>query len=299
MAQKIGWIGTGVMGRYMAEHLMKAGHSLSVFNRTKAKAQPLIDQGAEYGTAHEVAKSSDVLFLMVGYPKDVETLVLGDNGILKAMKPGSILIDHTTSSPSLSEQIYQEGKTLGIECLDAPVSGGDIGAQKGTLVSMIGGDRETLDKVNPLLETFSANIKYAGGAGKGQHTKMANQIVISQNMNGVAEALIYAHKMGLDLEETIKTLTGGAANSFSLSVLGPRILKRDFDPGFYVEHFVKDMEIALEEARRANLSLPGLAYSHQLYKSLEAHGGSKYGTQAIALALERMNNVDLTKPNDN
>lgn len=217
------------------------------------------------------------------------------------MKEGSILVDHTTSSPGLAERIYEAGKERGVGCIDAPVSGGDIGAKNGQVVAMCGGDLETFNSVLPLLQCYSKTVKLMGGAGKGQHTKAVNQIMISTTMVGLSEAFIYSHKSGLDIAEMIDLLSGGAANSFSLTKLGPRMLKRDFDPGFYVEHFCKDLGIVLDEARAMDLSLPGTAQSHQLYKSLVANGGARDGTQALLKVFENLNNVEIPaqEPNQN
>jgi len=295
LIKEIGWIGTGVMGKSICKHLLKAGYSLSVFNRTKSKTDDLISSGAKYATPREIAQTCDAVFLMLGYPHDLEDVIFNKDAIINYLKPGSYLIDHTTSSPKLAEKIYQECKTKGIFSLDAPVSGGDVGAKEGKLVIMTGGDKEAFDKATPIFSKYGTTIKLMGGPGKGQHTKMVNQIAIVNNMQGVVEALIYGYKAGLDLEKVIETIGGGAAASFSLNVLGPRMLKRNFDPGFYVEHFIKDLEIALEEARRMNLCLPGLALVKQFYQSLAANGGGKMGTQGLLLVLEKLNNVDLSK----
>ena len=294
-SKQIGWIGTGVMGKSMCKHLLKAGYSLSVFNRTKSKTDELLSLGAKFLSPIEIAESCDVVFLMLGYPHDLEDVIFNKEAIINHLKKGSYLIDHTTSSPRLAERIYVESKARGIHALDAPVSGGDVGAREGKLVIMTGGEQAVFEAMTPIFKSYGTNIKLMGGAGKGQHTKMVNQIAIVNNMMGVVEALLYGYKAGLDLEKVIETIGGGAAASFSLNVLGPRMLKRNFEPGFYVEHFLKDLEIALEEARRMNLCLPGLALVKQFYQSLVAIGGEKMGTQALLLVLERMNNVDLSK----
>jgi len=279
----------------MCEHLLKAGYSLSVFNRTKSKTDELLQKGAVFKTPEEIAKDSDAVFLMLGYPHDLEEIVFSEKGILKHMKQGSFLIDHTTSSPALAERIYHESAKHGVKSLDCPVSGGDVGAKNGKLVVMAGGDESALTEINPILEKYSAVVKHMGKAGNGQHTKMANQIFIASNMVGVSEGLIYGYKAGLNLEQMIELLKQGAAGSFSLANLAPRMLARNFDPGFYVEHFIKDLGIALDESRRMNLSLPGLALANQLYLSLVANGGAKFGTQALLLTLEKLSNVDLSK----
>ena len=268
---------------------------MNVWNRTKSKADDAISSGAKYMQPEEVASHSDILFLMLGYPQDVRNMVLDERALLNHLKPGSILVDHTTSSPSLAQELYSRCKEKKVHSIDAPVSGGDVGAKNGTLVTMVGGDAQPFEKAKEVMTKYSQTVKLMGGAGQGQNTKACNQICIANNMLGVTEALIYGHKAGLDLLEMIKVIEGGAAGSFSLKVLGPRMLKRDFDPGFFVEHFVKDMEIILTEARKNNLCLPGISLVSQLYQSIMAHGGAKMGTQSLLLALEEMNNVKLNK----
>ncbi len=286
---KIGWIGTGVMGASMAGHLLVAGYPMRVFSRTKAKAQTLIEQGAQWcSSPAEVAADSQVIFTIVGFPKDVEEVYFGSDGILPSAPSGAIVVDMTTTRPSLAQRIYESGLEKGIKSIDAPVSGGDVGARNGTLSIMVGGDEPDVKAIMPLLEIMGSNIVYEGPAGSGQHTKMCNQITIAGTMIGVCEALLYGHRAGLDLDVMLEAISGGAAGCWTLSNLAPRIVKRNFDPGFYVEHFVKDMEIALAEARAMNLSLPGLALVHQLYKAVEAQGHSKKGTHALTLALEQM-----------
>lgn len=289
---RIGWIGTGVMGLSMVGHLMNNGYRAVVYNRTKSKAQPLIEKGATWADSpRAVAESADVIFTIVGFPKDVEEVYFGADGVLNGANSGSILVDMTTTRPSLAEAIYNKAKKQGVKSIDAPVSGGDVGAKNGTLSIMVGGDKEDVDAIMPLFELMGKNIIYEGKAGAGQHTKMCNQITIAGTMIGVCESLLYGHKAGLDLEVMLQAISGGAAGCWTLSNLAPRIVKRNFEPGFYVEHFVKDMEIALEEARHMNLSLPGLALVHQLYKAVEAQGYSKKGTHALTLALEHISNV--------
>ncbi len=221
----------------------------------------------------------------------MEEVYLGENGILKGAKSGSVLVDMTTTEPSLAEKIYAAAKPLRISSVDAPVSGGDVGAQNAALSIMVGGDKETVTALMPLFELMGKNIIYEGKAGAGQHTKMCNQITIAGTMIGVCESLLYGHKAGLDLDTMLQAISGGAAGCWTLSNLAPRIVKRNFDPGFYVEHFIKDMEIALSEARKMHLSLPGLALVHQLYKAVEAQGHGKKGTHALSLALETISNV--------
>lgn len=292
-ASKIGWIGTGVMGASMLKRIMEDGYSATVFNRTKAKAEPLLDMGAKWAdTPQKVAEQADVIFTIVGFPKDVEEVYFGEQGVLQGVRPGSILIDMTTTRPSLAEEIHERALTKGIKSIDAPVSGGDVGAQNGTLSIMVGGDKKDVDAIMPLLEIMGKNIIYEGKAGAGQHTKMCNQITIAGTMIGVCESLLYGYKAGLDLNVMLEAISGGAASCWTLGNLAPRMVKRNFDPGFYVEHFIKDMEIALEEARKLNLVLPGLALVHQLYKAVEAQGHGRKGTHALLLALEHMSNVD-------
>ena len=289
----IGWIGTGVMGRPMAAHLIKAGHNLTVFNRTKSKAKELIDAGAKWANSpQEVAKDQDFVCTMVGYPQDVREVVFGKEGIINTIKPGSIFIDFTTSKPSLAIEIAEALKKKEVLALDAPVSGGDVGARNATLSIMVGGDEKAFNAAKPILERLGKTIILQGGPGAGQHTKMCNQIQIAGTMIGMVEALIYGTKAGLDLETMLHSISGGAAGCWSLDNLAPRILKGDMEPGFFVDHFVKDMGIALEEAQRMQISLPGLALVHQLYVSVQALGAGRKGTQALYLALQRMAGMD-------
>lgn len=291
---KLGWVGTGVMGRWMCQHLMDLGYSMTVYNRTKSKSQPLIDAGATWADSPSgVASASDVIFTIVGFPPDVREVYLGDSGILKGAKSGSIVVDMTTTEPSLAQEIYAEAKEQGVASVDAPVSGGDVGAREARLSIMVGGDEAAVQAVMPLFSAMGKNIVHQGGAGAGQHTKMCNQITISGTMIGVCEGLIYGHKAGLDLETMLSSISGGAAACWSLDNLAPRVLKRDFDPGFFVEHFIKDMSIALDEARKMNLSLPGLALVHQLYTAVQAQGHGRLGTQALLLALEQMSGTEV------
>jgi 3-hydroxyisobutyrate dehydrogenase len=293
---KIGWIGTGVMGSSMCGHLIDKGFSATVYTRSKEKARALLDKGAQWADSPKaVAEQSDVIFAIVGFPQDVREVFLGENGALAGSKEGNILVDMTTSEPSLAEEIYQAAQAKGVHAVDAPVSGGDIGAREARLSIMIGGDKEIVEALNPCWEAMGKTIVHQGPAGAGQHTKMVNQILISTMMIGVSEALLYGYKAGLDLETVMKSVSTGAAGSWSLSNLGPRIMANNFDPGFFVEHFIKDMGIALAESRRMNLSMPGLALAEQLYQSLKAKGGAKNGTQALILALADMSNVDWTK----
>jgi len=289
---RIGWIGTGVMGRWMCEHALKKGYTATVFNRSRDKAQPLLDLGATFAdTPKMVAAASDVVFAIVGFPADVREVFLGTEGALAGSVPGAVLVDMTTSEPSLAKEIYEAAKAKGVHALDAPVSGGDVGAKNAALSIMIGGDKPVVDAVTPIFEAMGKTVVHQGGAGAGQHTKMVNQILISSNMVALCEALLYGHKAGLDLETVFKSVSVGAAGSKALEVLGPRMLARNFEPGFYVEHFIKDMGIALAEAERMNLCLPGLGLAKQLYEAVRAQGYGRKGTQALLLALEHLNAV--------
>ena len=289
---RIGWIGTGVMGRWMCEHAMKKGFAATVYNRSKDKAQPLIDLGAKFAaTPKAVAEQSDVVFAIVGFPKDVREVFLGPDGALAGSKVGTILVDMTTSEPSLAKEIFEAAKAKGVHSLDAPVSGGDVGAKNAALSIMIGGEKAVVDAVTPIFEAMGKTIIHQGPAGAGQHTKMVNQILISSNMIAVCEGLLYGYKAGLDLETVFKSVSVGAAGSKALEILGPRMIARNFEPGFYVEHFIKDMGIALAEAEKMNLSLPGLGLAKQLYESVRANGYARKGTQALLLALEKMSGI--------
>ncbi|MFA0757557.1 MAG: hypothetical protein PVTTEEND_001524 [Candidatus Fervidibacter sp.] len=291
---RVGWIGTGVMGRWMCEHVLNKGFAVTVYNRTKAKAQPLLDKGAQWANSpKEVTEQSDVVFTIVGFPSDVREVYFGENGILAGTRAGMILVDMTTTEPSLAKEIYEAAKAKGATALDAPVSGGDVGAREARLSIMVGGDKDAFEAILPLFEAMGKNIVYQGGPGAGQHTKMCNQIVIAGTMIGVCEALLYGYKAGLNLETMLQSISKGAAACWTLDNLAPRILKRNFDPGFFVEHFVKDMEIALKEAAAMNLSLPGLALVHQLYVALKANGHGKKGTHALMLALEQLSNTEI------
>jgi 3-hydroxyisobutyrate dehydrogenase len=271
---------------------MSQGYSATVYNRSRDKAQPLIDLGAKLAaTPKEVAAASDIVFAIVGFPKDVREVFLGPEGALAGSSPGTILVDMTTSDPTLAQEIYQTAQAKGVYSLDAPVSGGDVGAKNAALSIMIGGDEAVVAAVQPLFEAMGKTIVRQGGPGAGQHTKMVNQILISSTMVALCEALLYGYKCGLDLETVFRSVTVGAAGSKALEVLGPRILARNFEPGFYVEHFIKDMGIALAEAERMNLSLPGLGLAKQLYESVRAQGYGKKGTQALMLALESLNGI--------
>lgn len=293
---RIGWIGTGVMGSSMCGHLLAKGFSATVFNRTKEKAQGLLEAGAKWAdTPKAVAEQSDVIFSIVGFPHDVRHVMLGDDGALAGAKAGSILVDMTTSEPSLAVEIAEQAQKSKIHSVDAPVSGGDIGAREARLSIMIGGEKEVVDALQPCWEAMGKTIIHQGGPGAGQHTKMANQILIATNMIGVCEALLYGYKAGLDLKTMLESVGPGAAGSWSLNNLGPRIIDNNFDPGFFVEHFIKDMGIALAESKRMGISMPGLALSHQLYVALAAQGHQRDGTHALELALARLSGIDWRK----
>lgn len=290
---RIGWIGTGVMGRSMCGHVMAGGYPVTVFSRTQKRAEELIEQGATWAsTAAQVAQASDVVFSMVGLPSDVRAVALGDAGVLGSFHEGGVYVDMTTSEPSLAQEIYGVASERGIASIDAPVSGGDVGARNATLSIMVGGDAEAVARVRPLLELMGRTIVHQGPAGAGQHTKMVNQTLIATGMIGVCEALLYGYKAGLDLPTVLESVSGGAAGSWSLSNYAPRMLDGDYAPGFMVDHFIKDMEITLSEARKLNLSLPGLALAHELYLALRAQGGGRDGTQSLIRALARLSAVD-------
>jgi 3-hydroxyisobutyrate dehydrogenase len=289
---RVGWIGTGVMGRWMCGHLIGKGYQATVYNRSADKTKPLVEAGASRAhSPKEVAERSDVVFAIVGFPRDVREVFLGPAGALAGSKPGTILVDMTTSEPSLAREIYEQALAKGVSSVDAPVSGGDVGAKNAALSIMVGGDAEVVEAVRPLLECMGKTIIHQGPAGAGQHTKMVNQVLIASGMIGVCEALLYGYKAGLNLETVLQSVGVGAAGSWSLNNLGPRIIARNFEPGFFVEHFIKDMGIALAEAEKMNLCLPGLALAKQLYESVRAIGYSRKGTHALMLALENMSSI--------
>ena len=279
---RIGFIGTGVMGLSMARNLMKAGYGLTVHNRTEHRARPLIDEGALWApTPSDAAAGSDAVITIVGFPSDVESVYLGEEGILKGAAAGTLLIDMTTSSPLLAKRLYDEAGTRGMTMIDAPVSGGDRGAREGTLSIMAGGDEKAFEAALPLFRAMGGNVVLQGGPGAGQHTKMANQIAIASGMIGVCEALAYSERAGLDPSRVLDSISGGAAGSWSLSNYGPRILKGDFRPGFYIKHFVKDMELAVQSAHDMAFDLPGLDLALRLYRELLDQGRGEEGTQAL------------------
>lgn len=285
----IGWIGTGVMGQSMCGHLLKRGHRVTVHSRTRSKAEGLLQAGARWADSpREVARRSQVVFTMVGFPADVREVYFGESGVLAGTQPGSVIVDMTTTQPSLAVAIHEEASGHGCQSLDAPVSGGDVGAREARLSIMVGGDADAFAAVAPLLEIMGKNVVHQGPAGAGQHAKMCNQTIIAGTMIGVCESLLYGTRAGLDMEKVLQSIRTGAAGCWTLENLAPRILKRNFDPGFFVDHFVKDMGIALEESRRMNLDLPGLALAHQLYTAVQEQGHGKKGTHALMLGLERL-----------
>ena len=287
---RIAFLGTGVMGASMAGHLLEAGHELSIHTRTKAKAAPLLERGAVWAeTPMEAAEGRDASISIVGFPHDVESVHLGAEGVLAAPTPPPLIIDMTTSTPSLAVRLHQEAAARGVGSVDAPVSGGDVGARNGTLSIMVGGSAADVEKARPLLEAMGSSIVHQGPAGAGQHTKMVNQILIASMMIGASEGLLYAERAGLDGAKVIESVGGGASGSWTINTLGPRMLQRDFEPGFYVEHFLKDLSIALQEAQDMGLELPGLAQAHALYARLQADGLGRKGTQVLLTLLERLN----------
>jgi 3-hydroxyisobutyrate dehydrogenase len=281
------------MGSAMCGHVLAAGYPVRVFNRSRASAETLLSRGAIWcGSPADVAAQADVVMSIVGYPADVRELMLGDDGVLSTAAPGSLIIDLTTSEPRLAREIAEASLLRGVEALDAPVSGGDVGARNATLVVMVGGAEDAFQRAFPLLETFGKTIVHEGGPGAGQHTKMVNQIAIASGMIGVCEAMLYAYRAGLDVGRVLETISGGAAGSWSLTNYAPRILRGDFDPGFKVDHFVKDLGIALDEARAMRLALPGLALAQQLYVAVQAQGKGELGTHSLIAALATLNALD-------
>ncbi len=293
MEKKIGFIGLGVMGKSMAGHLMDAGHELYVYSRTKAKCGDIIEKGAHWcDTPKGVAENTDIVFTIVGFPKDVEEVYLGENGLIEGTREGMIFCDMTTTKPSLDIQIGKELEKKGASMCDAPVSGGDSGARNATLSIMAGADKATFDALLPYFNIMGKSITHMGELGAGQHTKMANQIVIAGTMCGVSEALVYGARAGLDTEKMVQTISKGAAGCWTLDNLAPRVLRDDLAPGFMVDHFIKDMGIALEEAEKMELVLPSLALTKQLYLSLKANGMGRNGTQALVKAIEQLSGME-------
>lgn len=281
------------MGHSMCEHVLAAGHDVTVTTRTRRRASGLLKGGAVWAESPaEVAAASEAVFSIVGFPADVREVPLGESGALAGAAAGTVIVDMTTSEPSLAVEIYEAARERGVSAVDAPVSGGDVGAREARLSIMVGGDVAAVERVRPVLETMGKTIVHQGGSGAGQHTKLVNQILIASGMIGVCEALLYGFRAGLDLRTVLESVAGGAAGSWSLSNYGPRMLEGNFEPGFVVEHFLKDMEIALAEARRMNVALPGVSLAHELYLSLKAHGDGRKGTQALLLALADLSNVE-------
>lgn len=278
----IGFIGIGVMGNSMASHLINAGYRIVVYTRTQSKAEELMAKGANWANSpKEVAEQANVIITMVGYPADVKEVYLGENGIITNGRKNTYVIDMTTSTPTLAKEINDEAKKKGMFALDAPVSGGDIGAKEATLSIMVGGDEADFEAVKSIFQQLGTNIVYQGNAGAGQHTKMCNQIAIASNMLGVCEAVVYAEKAGLDPETVLKSISSGAAGSWSLSNLAPRMINGNFAPGFYIKHFIKDMNIALQEAKAMGMATPGLALAREMYAKLAESGEENSGTQAL------------------
>ncbi|MDA8141315.1 MAG: NAD(P)-dependent oxidoreductase [Desulfobacteraceae bacterium] len=290
---KIGWIGTGVMGAAMCGHMIKAGHELFIHNRSKSKADQLLKSGAHWcETPKAVARECRIVFSIVGYPQDVRQVILGPDGVIAGAGPGTLIVDMTTSSPALAMEIHEQANKKGSSALDAPVSGGDVGAREATLAIMVGGNKTDFERGRQLLGILGKNIVHMGPPGSGQHTKMCNQILVAGTMIGVVESLLYAQRNGMELNTVIDVIGSGAASSWAINHLGRRIAAHDYNPGFFIKHFVKDMGIALEECRRMNLSLPGLALVQQLYLAAMAQGEQNMGTQALYKILARMNDLD-------
>lgn len=284
------------MGASMCGHLLAKGYPTVIHTRSKPKAQPLLDHGASWAASPAaVAQQSEIVFTIVGFPRDVREVYFGREGLLPAARSGHVFVDMTTTEPTLAKEIYDVAREKGAAALDAPVSGGDVGARNATLSIMIGGDPPVLERVMPLLQAMGKRIMHQGGPGAGQHTKMSNQIVIAGTMVGVCESLLYGYRAGLSLESLVDCIRGGAAACWALDNLAPRVIKRDFAPGFFVEHFIKDMGIALAEAERMGIALPGLALVHQLYLAVRAQGHGRAGTQALVLALEEMSKIHPAK----
>ena len=286
--RKIGFIGIGVMGKSMVRNLMKNGYEVSVYNRTKEKAQEVVKEGAVWcDDIKTCAEGKDAVITIVGYPKDVREVYFGENGILDSADNGCIVIDMTTTSPKLSVEIYEEAKKRGIYAIDAPVSGGDVGAKNGTLSIMAGGDKEAFDKCQDIFKCMGTTIIYEGKAGNGQHTKMANQIAIAGAVSGVCEAITYAKGAGLDVQTMLDSISEGAAGSWQMSNMAPRMIKGDFDPGFYIKHFIKDMKIAKEEAEDENIDLKVLDTVLKMYETLEENNMGDLGTQGLLKYYEK------------
>lgn len=289
----VGWIGTGVMGASMCRHLMDAGSPMTLTTRTREKAEDLLAAGASWaGTPREVAEQAKVVFSIVGHPEDVREVLLGEQGALAGCSAGDVLVDMTTSLPSLAEEIAEKAAQQGVVAIDAPVSGGDVGARGGTLSIMIGGDKPTVEDLQPYWDAMGSKSVWQGEAGAGQHTKMVNQTLVAAGMIGVCEALLYAYKAGLDLNTAYESVSSGAAGSWAFSNLAPRIIAGDDAPGFFIEHFIKDLGIVLAEAKVLELKLPGVELAHELYEKAAAAGHGKSGTQALIHALAEVSGID-------
>jgi 3-hydroxyisobutyrate dehydrogenase len=289
---RIGWIGTGVMGLSMCGHVMSKGYPTTVYSRTKSRAQTLLDKGATWAdTPATVTERSDIVFTIVGLPSDVREVYQNKGGVLEAARAGTIAVDMTTTEPSLAREIYASAKAKGASAIDAPVSGGDVGARNATLSIMVGGDTDAVDRVMPLFQAMGKNIVHQGGAGNGQHTKMCNQIVLAGTIIGVCESLLYGYKAGLDLDTMLSSVSKGAAQCWILDNLAPKMVRRNFDPGFFVEHFEKDLGIALDECTRMGISMPGLALVRQFYVALKSQGHGRLGYHSLLLALEQLSAI--------
>jgi 3-hydroxyisobutyrate dehydrogenase len=294
---RIGWVGTGVMGISMCGHLLRGGYQVTLTTRTQSRAAELLADGAAWAaTPAEVATASDVVFTMVGFPSDVREVLLGEAGALSGARPGAVLVDMTTSEPSLAIEIAATAAREQVHVLDAPVSGGDVGARNGTLSIMVGGPIDVFEAIRPGFELMGATIVRQGDHGAGQHTKMVNQILIASTMVAMAEGLVYAYRVGLDVEQVLASVSSGAAGSWALSNLAPRVVAGNFAPGFFVDHLVKDLGIALAEAKRARLALPGLALANQLYIALQAQDRGRDGTQALVQALASLSGLPWPPP---
>ena len=292
---KIGWVGTGVMGHSMCRNLMESGFQVSLYSRTQNKAADLIAAGANWCESPKaVAQASDVIFSIVGMPSDVREVFLSDRGVLAGCQPGNIVVDMTTSEPQLAIELADAARGLGVHSVDAPVSGGDVGARAGTLSIMIGGDAEVVTALEPCWKAMGKTYVRQGEAGSGQHAKIVNQILVAAGMIGVCESLLYAQQSGLDLETVLQSVSSGAAGSWALSNLAPRIVSGNFDPGFFVEHFVKDLGIAMRESKRMSLTLPGLELACELYERVVARGDGQLGTHALQMTLSEMSDLNWT-----
>lgn len=285
----VGWIGLGVMGLPMATHLFDAGYNLTIYNRTRNKAEKLIEAGAQWADSpREVGLASDIVFSIVGYPEDVKNVLIGENGALKGLRKGGILCDMTTSSPELAQQIAAQAENVGCFSLDAPVTGGDIGARNATLSIFVGGNRDAFNRALPCLEKLGKKFMYCGNPGQGQQAKLANQAAIAGVMFSVCESLLYAKEAGIDVKEWLELVVPGAAGSTAMNTLGRRMLANDFEPGFYINHFVKDLGLCLAECRRMKLVLPGVQLAEEFYRMMQAQGDGLRGTQLLVDALSKL-----------